>query len=121
VGILIRRIEGAIMSIVKWAAIAVTLLMGLANLGQIAQDANVGWKILGLVLAAAALVAVVGVVARRSWGAPAVIAIGAVNLVGAIIAAVSGVEGWQIGVVLSALGIIFGAVYTPASHSAVAA
>ncbi len=109
------------MAIVKWAAIGVTLLMGLANFAQIAQDLNAGWKILGLVLAFAALVAVVGFVARKSWGIPAVIAIGAVNLVAAIIGAVAGVDGWPVGLVLAALGILLGAVYAPTARSAVAA
>ena len=38
------------MSNVKWAVVAVTLLMGVANLGQVAQDSTAGWKVLGLVL-----------------------------------------------------------------------
>ncbi|MGA9102547.1 hypothetical protein [Aeromicrobium sp.] len=109
------------MTIVKWAAIGVTLLMGLANFGLIAQDLNIGGKILGVVLALAALVAIVGVIARKGWGVPAVIAVGAFNLVGAIIAAVAGMDGWPIGAVLSALGIIFGVVYRTDSRPAVAA
>ncbi len=109
------------MPIVKWAAIGVTLLMGLANLGQISQDLNVGWKVVGLVLALAAVVAVAGFVVRASWGTAAIIAIGAANLVAAIVAAVAGVDGWPLGLVLAALGIVFGAVYAPAARSAVAA
>ena len=42
------------MRIAKWAAIAVTVLMGLANIGLIAQS-NLALKILGAVLAAAAM------------------------------------------------------------------
>ena len=109
------------MAIVKWALIGVTLLMGLANFGQIAQDLNPAWKIVSLVLALAAIVAIVGLVARKSWGTPAIIAIAAVNLVGAIIGAVGSLEGWAVGLVLSALGIILGVVYSPTSRSAVAA
>ena len=109
------------MAIVKWALIGVTLLMGLANFGQIAQDLDLGWKFVSLVLALAAIVAIVGLIARQSWGTPAAIAVGAVNLVGAIIAAVGSVEGWAVGLVLSALAIILGAVYAPTSRSAVAA
>ncbi len=109
------------MAIVKWAAAAVTLLMGLANLGQVTQDTNLRWQVVGLVLAVAALVAVVGLVAGRSWGRTAVIAIGAVNLVAALVAAVAGLDGWPVAVVLSSLGIVLGAVCTPAARSAVAA
>lgn len=109
------------MSVVKWAAAAVTLLMGLANIGQVAQATAVGWKVLGVVLAAAAVLAVVGFIAGTSWGATAVITIGAVNLTAAIIAAVAGLDGWPIALVLSTLGIVLGAVYTRAPRSAVAA
>ncbi len=108
------------MTIVKWAAVVVTLLMGLANLGQTAQDVSVALKVLGVVLGLAALVAVVGVLARRRWGAAAIIAIGAGNLGAAIIGAVAGVDGWPIGLVLAALGIVFGGVYAP-TGSAMAA
>jgi hypothetical protein len=109
------------MVIIKWAAVGVTLLMGLANFGQVTQDVNVGWKIVGLVLALAALAAVVGVVVRASWGTAAVIAIGAVNVVAAIIGAFADVEGWPIGLVLSALGAVLGAVYASTGRQVVAA
>ncbi len=109
------------MTVIKWAAVAVTLLMGLANLGQIAQDTAVGWKVLSLVLATAALVAIVGFIARRRWGTIAVIALGAVNLGAAITAAVAGFDGWPIGVVLSTLAVVLGTVHLPASRSAVTA
>lgn len=109
------------MTIVKWAAAGVTLLMGLANLGQIAQDVSLALKILGVALALAALVAVVAVLARRRWGAAAVITIGAANLGAAIIGAVAGVDGWPVGLVLAALGIVLGAVYAPTAGSAVTA
>lgn len=109
------------MTIIKWAAVGVTGLMGLANLGQIAQDVNAGWKILGLALAFAAIVAVVGIIARRSWGAAAVIATGAANLLAAILGAVTGLDGWPIGLVLSALGIVLGVFYPTTTRSAVTA
>lgn len=109
------------MVIVKWAAIGITVLMGLANLGQIAQETSVGWKVLGLVLAFAALVAVAGFAARKPWGATAVIAVAAVNLVGAVIGAITGQDGWPVGLVLSVLGIVLGAVYLQAARPAVVA
>lgn len=108
------------MAIIKWAAVGVTGLMGLANLGQIGQD-NVAWKILGLILALAAGVAVVGFISRRNWGTNAIIAIGAVNVVAALVGAVTGVDGWPVGLVLSALAILFGFVYAPVPRTEVAA
>jgi len=109
------------MAIVKWAVVGVTLLMGLANLGQVGQDIAAAWKVLGIVLATAAVVAVVGLVARKDWGTAAVITVCSVNLLAAIGGAIVGVDGWPVGLVLAALGIVLGAVYRPTSPSGVAA
>lgn len=106
------------MRIAKWAAIAVTLLMGLANLGLIAQS-NLGLKILGPVLALAALGAVVGFATQKPWGARAVIAVGTVNLVAAIVGAVVGLDGWAVGLVLSGLAIVLVAVSNPDTRKVV--
>jgi hypothetical protein len=100
------------MRIAKWAAIVVTLLMGLANLGQVAQS-NVPLKIVGPVLAVAAGIAVIGFASGRSWGARAVIAVGAANLVIAVVAAIAGLDGWPVAVVLSALAILLTALSAP--------
>lgn len=51
------RRRKTIMQIVTWAAIAPTLLMGLANLGHVTQETTVSVQILGL-----ALVVVLGAV-----------------------------------------------------------
>ena len=109
------------MGIVRWAAIAVTALMGLANFGLIGQDVAGAVKVLGVVLALAALAALVGLATRTSWGRSAAIAIGAINAVTALVGAFTGLDGWPIGLVLSALGVVLGAVYSPASRTAVAA
>ena len=100
------------MGIAKWAAVAVTVLMGLANLGLVGQS-HLGLQILGPILAVAALVAVVGLATHRSWGVRAVIAVGVVNLVGAIVGAIAGLDGWPVGVVLSGLAIVLTAVSNP--------
>jgi hypothetical protein len=67
------------MRVAKWGAILLTLLMGLANLGELAQS-NETFKIVGPVLAVAAVIAVIGFASARPWGARAVIALGAINL-----------------------------------------
>lgn len=109
------------MPIIKWATVALTLLMGLANLGQVAQDSTVGWKVLGLTLAAAALIAVVAFIVGTNWGVAAVITVGAVNLAAAIAAAITGLDGWPVAVVLSALATVLGALYTAPAHTTVTA
>jgi hypothetical protein len=106
------------MGIAKWAAVAVTVLMGLANLGLIAQG-NTGLKILGLVLAVAAAVAAVGFTTQQSWSASAVIGVGVVNLAAAIIGAIAGLDGWPVGIVLSGLAIVLAAVSKPGPRRAV--
>lgn len=105
------------MGIVKWTAVAVTLLMGLANLGQVVQDLSVGWKLLGLVLAAAAVGACIGVIAKAPWGVTAIIVVGAANLCAALLGAAKSMEGWPVGVVLAALAILLGVVSLPRSRA----
>ena len=100
------------MRIAKWAAIALTVLMGLANLGQIAQS-NLGLKLLGAVLAAAAMGAAAGLATHRPWGARAVILVGALNVAAAIVGAIVGTDGWPVGLVLSGLAIVLVAVSDP--------
>ncbi len=93
------------MAIAKWAAIAVTLLMGLANLAEVGQS-NLALKIIGPLLAVAALGAAVGLATQQPWGARAVIGVGAVNLVAAVVGAFTGVDGWPVGLVLAGLAIV---------------
>ena len=100
------------MGIAKWAAIALTILMGLANLGQLAQN-SLGLKLLGVVLAAAAFGAAAGLATQRRWGARAVITVGAVNVAVAVIGAMVGADGWPVGLVLSGLAIVLVAVSGP--------
>ncbi len=109
------------MPIIKWSTVGVTLLMGLANAGQVGQEVDVAWKVLGVVLGLAALGAIFGVLARASWGATALVAVAAVNVLGAVIGAVAGQEGWPIGLVLSVLGVVLGGVYVSTARVAVAA
>jgi hypothetical protein len=104
----------------QWAAIAVSGLMGLANLGLITQS-NVGLKIIGPVLAAAAMAAIIGFATRRPWGAHAVIAVGAVNLLTSVAGAVVGLDGWPVGLVLSGLAIVLTAVSNPRDRKVVTA
>ena len=100
------------MNVVRWAAVAVTILMSLMNLPFVVTD---GGSDFPLVLnAAISLVGVIGIVSaigllrKAAWGRPAVLAIGAINLAGAIAAIVTGMEGAFIGLVISSLIVVLG-------------
>jgi hypothetical protein len=108
------------MSVARWAAVAVTGLMGLANLGLVTQD-NVGLKILGPVLGLAAVVAITGFVRTRAWGVTAMAGVGIVNLIAALIGAFAGTDGWPIGLVLSGLAVILVSVSRPSAVGSVQA
>ncbi len=110
--------KGLVVGITKWAAVAVTSLLGLANIGLVASS-HLSLKILGPVLAVAAVIAVVGLLTARSWGTQSVIAVGAGNLVAAFAGALAGVSGWPVGMVLSGLAIVLAAVSRPAGRRAV--
>ncbi len=108
------------MGITKWAAIAVTCLMGLANIGLIASShLRQPPKILGPVLAVAAVISVIGLLTKCPWGTRSVIAVGVANLIAAVAGALAGGSGWPVGVVLSGLAIVLAAVSSPGTRRAV--
>lgn len=94
------------MKAIRWAAAAVTALMSLMNI-PVAFDRDVdiptavAWA--ATVVGVLGLVAAAGLLRRASWGRPAVLAIGAVNLVGAVVALANEWEGAVIGLVVSLL------------------
>ena len=95
------------MSILKWAAVAVTSLMGLMNLGlALDPEFSTSWRVAGAVLFAIAVIAVVGLARNLSWGRAAAVAIGAANVAGAVFGAVDDQEGWMIGLIVAALGAL---------------
>ena len=100
------------MSVVRWAAAAVTILMSLMNLPFVVTDGdsdfplalNAAISLLGVV----GIVSAIGLLRRAAWGRPAVLVIGAINLAGAIAASIIGMEGAFIGLVVSSLIVVLG-------------
>ncbi len=100
------------MSVVRWAAAAVTILMSLMNLPFVVTDGgsdfplavNAAISLLGVV----GIVSAIGLLRKAPWGRPAVLAIGAINLAGAIAAFVTGMDGAFIGLVVSSLIVVLG-------------
>jgi hypothetical protein len=95
------------MKIVRWAAAAVLTLMSLMNLGAGTADDRppVAVIVFGIVLGLAGLVAAYGLIRRTSWGRPAALAVGAINVVAAVVGLAVGAEGAAIGLVVSALAV----------------
>ena len=102
------------MRIIRYLAAAATALMSLMNLPFAVDDggANLPKPLACLVtlLGVAGLVAAVALLRDASWGARAVIAIGGLNLAGAIAAMVNGNEGAMIGLVVSTVMTVLGIV-----------
>lgn len=104
--------EGALMKILTWAAVAVTALFALMNLGaSVVSHTGVDtWqRIVAGLLCAAGVAAAIGLATTRSWGRVAVIAVGAVNVLVSLIALVTDQEGAVVGIVVGGLGVLFGA------------
>lgn len=54
-------------------------------------------------------------------GPRAVIAVGVINLVGAVVGAIIGMDGWPIGLVLSGVALVLAAVSAPGARGVVKA
>jgi len=98
------------MRIFRWAAAAVTILMSLMNLPFAVDDGGsnlppaLDWTI--SLLGVLGIVSAIGLLRRAAWARPAVLAIGGVNLAGAIVALIVGMEGAVIGLVVSSLIVV---------------
>lgn len=100
------------MRTIRYTAVVATVLMALMNLPIVFDDGGQGLakplaaliSLLGL----AGLVAAIALATRRSWGAPAAVVVGALNVIGAVTALIMGVDSAVIGLVVSLLGTGFG-------------
>ena len=105
------------MKIVKWAAVLVTALFALMNLGAVPQSSLDTWlRVVGAVMALAGAAAAIGLAASLAWGKSAVIGVGAVNVAIAVISLITGAEGAAIGLVVGGLGVALG-LLTPARET----
>ncbi|GAB3197810.1 hypothetical protein GCM10027062_10420 [Nocardioides hungaricus] len=98
------------MKILTWAAVAVTALFTLMNLGAVFEpDAAIPYRVVAAVLGLAGAAAAVGLATTQTWGKPAVVAVGVLNVVAAIIMVFTGQQGAAIGIVVGGLGAALGA------------
>jgi hypothetical protein len=96
----------------RWLAAAFTILMSLMNLPFIVTDGgsdfpvalNAAISLLGVL----GIVSAIGLLRRASWGRPAVLAIGVINLAAAVAALIAAVEGAVVGLTVSSLIVVLG-------------
>ena len=109
---------------IRWAAAAVIILMSLMNVGVLfSQGSPAGLVVFGVVVGLLGFAAAYGLVRGAAWGRTAGVAVGAVNLIGAVVAMVTGTEGGVIGLVISVAILVLsglstrsrGAAATPAT------
>jgi hypothetical protein len=98
------------MNIIRWSAVLVTALFALMNLGvTLDPDASTIVRIGAGVLALAGVLAATGLARATSWGRPAVIAVGALNVAGGIAALVTDEPGAGVGIVVGGLAVLLAA------------
>jgi peptidoglycan/LPS O-acetylase OafA/YrhL len=105
------------MKIVRWAAVLVTVLFVLMNVGAAADSAAESWvRLSGGLLALAGAAAAVGLALDKAWGRTAVIAVGALNVVLAVAALLVDEPGGVVGIVVGGLAVVLGALYAQPEH-----
>lgn len=107
------------MKILTWAAVAVTALFALMNLGAVPQsESDTPYRIIAAALGLAGIAAAVGLAANQPWGRPAVIAVGALNAITAITGLFADQDGAVIGLVVGGLGVVLGLLAGSTKHPA---
>lgn len=97
------------MKILKWAAVAVTALFALMNLGAVLDgDVDTPYRVVAAALCTAGAAAAIGLSANQSWGSAAVIVVGGLNVVTAITGLFADQDGAVIGIVVGVLGVVVG-------------
>lgn len=95
------------MKIIHWAAIVVTALFVLMNLGAAADsDFSAATRVAALVLAVAGVAAAFGMATNASWGVAATIVVGVINVAGGVIAVAADEDGGPIGIVVGGLAVL---------------
>jgi peptidoglycan/LPS O-acetylase OafA/YrhL len=100
------------MKAIRWAAVAATVLISLMNVPVVLEGDGdsiptpLAW--VTLLVGLAGFAAAFGLARRLPWGRPAVLAIGALNLAGAVVALAKDWDGAAVGLVVSLLVVGLG-------------
>ena len=98
------------MKVIRCAAVAVTVLFALMNVGAAIDPQQAGWvRVFGAALGVAGAVAAFGLARNLTWGRSAVIAVGVANVLGSGAGMVLDQDGYVIGFVVGGLGVLLGA------------
>ena len=104
------------MKIIRWAAVAVTALFVLMNAGAVLDPVQPAWvTVAAAVLAVAGLLAGLGLALNKRWGWAAVVAVGALNCLGAVSTLLFGGEGFAIGLMVGGLAVLLGILARPST------
>lgn len=97
------------MKTLRWAAVAVTALFVLMNLGAALDPEQAGWiRGFGSVAAVLGAVAAFGFARGLAWGRAAVVGVGALNAVGAVAALIADEDGFVPGIIVAGLAVALG-------------
>jgi peptidoglycan/LPS O-acetylase OafA/YrhL len=99
------------MKIIRWLAAAALALMSLMNVGiALGGDGEgVALRVLAPLLGVLGFAAIYGLLRRRHWGLPSVLAVSAVNVAAALIALAASQDGASIGLTVSLAALVLAA------------
>ncbi|WP_327010182.1 hypothetical protein OHA72_24820 [Dactylosporangium sp. NBC_01737] len=101
------------MKAVRYVTAFAVVVISLMNLPFAFDDGGAGLampvRVLISLLGVLGIAAAVALLARAAWGAPAVVAVGVVNLIGAVVGVATGMEGGLIGLAVSLVATGLGA------------
>jgi hypothetical protein len=97
------------MKTLRWAAVAVTALFVLMNLGATFDSEQAGWiRGFGAVAGVLGAIAAVGLARNLPWGNAAVVGVGLLNAGGAFAALIADEDGFVPGIIVAGLAITLG-------------
>jgi hypothetical protein len=106
------------MRILTWAAVAVTAMFVVMNLGIAFDTSQAGWvRSFGVALGLIGIAATFGLATGRSWGRVAIIGVGALNVSASILGLVAGLDGSVVGLVVGGLGVLLGTLVADQSRT----
>lgn len=103
------------MKMIRWAAVVVTALFVLMNLGAIGGSDLQTWvRVTAGVLVPAGAIAATGLALNTSWGRSAVLVVGGLNVAAGLAAVAADQAGGAVGIVVGGLAVVLAALLNQA-------